>query len=150
MSTSASCPAPSKAPSSHIPPISDTISAFNRPNSCSIPLSLRAALPQSFVINRGRDIRIWLALTFGLIHGFGFANVLREMELPPRALGWSLFSFNFGVEVGQLLIVSGVATALTALRHHRPSADRAIVVAGSIAPVAAGGFWFVQRVFFAG
>jgi hypothetical protein len=34
------------------------------------------------------------AFGFGLIHGFGFANVLAEMELPPHALGWSLFAFN--------------------------------------------------------
>ena len=38
-------------------------------------------------------MRAWIAFAFGLIHGFGFASVLREMELPP-GLGWSLLSFN--------------------------------------------------------
>ena len=37
----------------------------------------------------GRDTRAWVACGFGLIHGFGFANVLREMDLPNRALGWT-------------------------------------------------------------
>ena len=59
-------------------------------------------------------MRGWIAFTFGFIHGFGFANVLREMDLPARALGWSLFSFNFGVEIGQLLVVVLVASALAA------------------------------------
>ena len=60
----------------------------------------------------GRDVRAWIAFAFGFIHGFGFANVLREMDLPTRALGWSLFSFNVGVEIGQLLVVVVVASAL--------------------------------------
>ena len=60
----------------------------------------------------GRDMRAWIALAFGFIHGFGFANVLREMDLPSRALGWSLFSFNLGVEIGQVFVVVPVAGAL--------------------------------------
>ena len=97
-----------------------------------------------------RDVRAWIALAFGFIHGFGFANVLREMDLPPRALGWSLFAFNLGVEVGQLLVVAVVATSLAALRSRNEAAGRQLVVAGSVAVMAAGAFWFVQRVFFPG
>ena len=55
---------------------------------------------------KGRDVRAWVALSFGLIHGFGFASVLRETGLPNRALGLSLFSFNLGVEIGQAAIVA--------------------------------------------
>ena len=39
-----------------------------------------------------------MAGLFGLVHGFGFASVLREFGLPREALGWSLFGFNLGVE----------------------------------------------------
>ena len=60
----------------------------------------------------GRDLRAWIAFAFGLVHGFGFANVLREIGLPQQALGWSLFSFNLGVELGQLAVVLVVASAL--------------------------------------
>ena len=42
---------------------------------------------------------------FGLVHGFGFANVLRELGLPSSGLARSLLSFNLGVEGGQLVIV---------------------------------------------
>ena len=52
-----------------------------------------------------RDLRPWAAAAFGLVHGFGFAAVLREIGLPGSALGWSLFGFNLGVEIGQLAIV---------------------------------------------
>jgi hypothetical protein len=98
----------------------------------------------------GRDVRVWIAFTFGFIHGFGFANVLREMELPARALGWSLFSFNFGVEIGQLLVVVLVASALGALKSRSEWAGRHLAMAGSVVVILAGAFWFVQRVFFPG
>ena len=98
----------------------------------------------------GRDVRAWIAFAFGFVHGFGFANVLREMDLPRRALGWSLFSFNLGVEIGQLFVVVAVATVLTALRTRSDTAGRRLVLVGSLVVIAAGTFWFVQRVFFAG
>jgi hydrogenase/urease accessory protein HupE len=97
-----------------------------------------------------RDVRAWIAFAFGFIHGFGFANVLREMDLPPRALGWSLFAFNLGVEAGQLLVVAAVATALAAVRSRNEAAGRRLVFAGSVGVMAAGAFWFVERVFFPG
>jgi len=98
--------------------------------------------------SRDIDGRWKVTFAFGLIHGFGFASVLREMDLPARALGWSLFSFNLGVEIGQLLVVLVVASAFAALRARSETAGRRLVFAGSIVVVAAGTFWFVQRVFF--
>jgi len=96
--------------------------------------------------SKGRDARAWVALFFGLVHGFGFASVLRETGLPPRALGLSLFSFNVGVEIGQALIVVIVASVLGAIRAHRPAVARTIVVAGSLVVIAAGAYWFIERV----
>jgi HupE/UreJ protein len=96
----------------------------------------------------GRDVRAWIAFTFGFIHGFGFANVLREMDLPRRALGWSLFSFNVGVEIGQLAVVLVVASTLAAVRARSEAVGRRVAFVGSVAVIAAGAFWFVQRVFF--
>jgi len=96
---------------------------------------------------RGRDLRAWVAGAFGLIHGFGFASVLREFGLPQEALGWSLFSFNVGVELGQLAIVLVVASALALIRRRYPRADNRIVIGGSLVVIAAGGYWFVERVF---
>ena len=99
---------------------------------------------------KGRDLRAWVAGAFGLVHGFGFANVLREFGLPQEALGWSLFSFNVGVELGQLAIVLVVASALALIRRRWPKTDKGIVIGGSAVVITAGAYWFVERVFFGG
>ena len=93
------------------------------------------------------DIRAWLAAAFGLIHGFGFAYVLKEFGLPQAALGWSLFAFNLGVEIGQLMIVVVVAGALILLHKRSVAAARIVATVGSTAVIAAGVYWFVERVF---
>ena len=98
----------------------------------------------------GKDVRVWIALLFGFIHGFGFASVLREMGLPTGALGWSLFSFNFGVELGQLMVVLVVAVVLAQIRTRSPRIADQIAVVGSVGVIIAGAFWFVERVFFSG
>jgi hydrogenase/urease accessory protein HupE len=116
----------------------------------AIALSIVYVGLDNLLTRSGRDMRAWIAFAFGFIHGFGFANVLREMNLPRTALGWSLFSFNVGVEIGQLLVVIVVATALAWLRANNEAAGRRLAYAGSIGVVAAGAFWFVQRVFFPG
>ena len=46
-----------------------------------------------------------IAGTFGLIHGFGFASVLAEIELARANYLVSLLSFNLGVEIGQLMVI---------------------------------------------
>jgi hydrogenase/urease accessory protein HupE len=116
----------------------------------AIALSIVCVGVDNLMVGRGRDVRAWIAFAFGFIHGFGFANVLREMNLPGRALGWSLFSFNLGVEIGQLLVVVVVASALLALRSRNETAGRRLAFAGSLAVIVVGAFWFVQRVFFPG
>jgi len=116
----------------------------------AIALSIVYVGADNILAKGGRDVRAWIAFTFGFIHGFGFANVLREMDLPSRALGWSLFSFNIGVEIGQLLVVVVVASALAALRSRSEWAGRHLAFAGSLVVIVAGAFWFVQRVFFPG
>ena len=116
----------------------------------AIALSIVYVGADNLLVHGGRDVRAWIALTFGFIHGFGFANVLREMDLPARALGWSLFSFNVGVEIGQLLVVASVATALAALRSRDEEFGQRLAFAGSLVVVVAGAFWFIQRVFFPG
>ena len=114
----------------------------------AIALSIVFVGADNLVRGDGRDLRGWVALVFGLVHGFGFANVLREFGLPKEALGWSLFSFNVGVEIGQLAIVLVVAAALAAIRQYSVGMARRIVFAGSIVVIGAGTYWFVQRVFF--
>jgi len=93
----------------------------------------------------GRDWRMRIAFGFGLIHGFGFASVLREFGLPHEALAWSLLGFNLGVEVGQACIVLAVTPVLYALRRWAPRLAPRAVAACSCAIIVAGGWWFFQR-----
>jgi hydrogenase/urease accessory protein HupE len=95
----------------------------------------------------GRDMRAWIAFFFGFVHGFGFAGVLKEFGLPREALGWSLFSFNFGVEIGQACIVVVVAFLLAAVRNRNQMLAERILKVGSTCVILAGTWWFIQRVF---
>jgi hydrogenase/urease accessory protein HupE len=88
--------------------------------------------------------RRWgVAFLFGLMHGFGFAEVLREMGLPSEGLVLALLSFNAGVEVGQLAIVAACfpliyyASRLAVAPHLVRGASAAIFLFGML--------WFVQR-----
>jgi hydrogenase/urease accessory protein HupE len=116
----------------------------------AIALSIVYMGADNLLIRGGRDVRGWIACAFGGMHGFGFANVLRGMELSRRALLWSLVSFNVGVEIGQLAVVVILAWALALLRSRSEAAGRQLAFAGSVVVIAAGAFWFVQRVFFPG
>ena len=91
--------------------------------------------------------RPWLvALTFGLLHGFGFAGALAEVGLPQSAIPLALFSFNVGVEVGQLLFVFAALLVIAGLQR-MPRVWPAwveVLPAYGIGCVAA--FWTIQRV----
>jgi hypothetical protein len=77
----------------------------------AIALSIAYVAVENLVTPRPR-FRWLLTFGFGLVHGFGFASVLREIGLPPRGLVLSLLSFNVGVELGQLAVVTLAAPAL--------------------------------------
>jgi hydrogenase/urease accessory protein HupE len=99
-----------------------------------------------------RDEPRWrwaLTLVFGLIHGFGFAGVLKEAGLGSSGAGLlvPLFSFNLGVEVGQVAVAAVVLPLLWRLRRWRPFeryGQRCI----SILVVLAGTYWLIQRLLF--
>jgi hydrogenase/urease accessory protein HupE len=90
-----------------------------------------------------------LTLAFGLMHGFGFAGVLREIGFGGSggAMVWPLVAFNLGVEVGQLIVAALAVPLLLALRKQSHLA-RYEVPAISTAIVLFGAFWFVQRLAF--
>ena len=88
----------------------------------------------------------WLvAMSFGLLHGFGFAGALTEIGLPQTDIPLALLFFNVGVEVGQLMFVAGVlscAWMIKKIKIQWPAwAEQMPVYAiGSLAA-----FWFIQR-----
>jgi HupE / UreJ protein len=90
--------------------------------------------------------RYYITFFFGLIHGFGFSNVLREMDLPRSSLALSLFSFNLGVEIGQVTFVLVIFPLVKDLVSSGWSRLKPAVSVG-IACLAA--YWFVERAFLA-
>ena len=87
-------------------------------------------------------------LCFGFVHGFGLATKLQDFNLSRNGLVTNIVSFNVGVEIGQLMIVVVAAGTLALIRQSSASAARLVAVVGSTAVIAAGTYWFVQRVFF--
>lgn len=87
-----------------------------------------------------------LAFGFGLIHGFGFAAVLRELGVGAHgsAITMPLLSFNLGVEVGQIAIAAVALPVIWKLQSW-PGFARRWVPALSVAIAAVGGYWFVVR-----
>jgi hydrogenase/urease accessory protein HupE len=85
--------------------------------------------------------RWMITFAFGLVHGFGFASVLRELQLPRAVLATGLVSFNVGVEVGQVCIVLLALPLLRSLRR-----VKAFAPAAAACVVALGAFWLWQRV----
>lgn len=58
--------------------------------------------------SKGHHIyKYFMALGFGLIHGMGFSNYLKSLILNADSIAGPLFSFNLGIEIGQLMIVTG-------------------------------------------
>lgn len=122
--------------------------------SLPVPLVLGAGifsasylLMSGYVRDAGR-LRLAITLVFGLIHGFGFAKELLEMQLPPQRLASLLVGFNLGVEVAQLALVLGVSLlALMAVRLRFAPPRAAVVDVSAMALIAIGTFWFAERSF---
>lgn len=69
--------------------------------------------------SRWRHDRWTLAFAFGLLHGFGFAGVLMDIELPTQGLLVSLAGFNLGVEIGQVAVVAAIFPIAFHMRNSR-------------------------------
>ena len=98
------------------------------------------------LIPRAPRHRALLVFGFGLVHGLGFASVLREIGLPRRALVLCLLSFNLGVELGQLLVLAlTFPLILLAARRSPRRFERWGLQLGSAAISALGTVWLVAR-----
>jgi hydrogenase/urease accessory protein HupE len=88
----------------------------------------------------------WLvALSFGLLHGFGFAGALSEIGLPQTDITLALLSFNVGVEIGQLMFVAAVIVIQIFIKKLTVKWP---VWANQLPAYAIGSlaaFWFIQR-----
>ena len=91
--------------------------------------------------------RRWqVAFAFGLLHGFGFASVLADLDLPPSSLALSLFGFNVGVEIGQLVLVMLLVPFAYLVRDTRMYPRAGLATASAVIALLSSG-WLIERSF---
>ena len=88
--------------------------------------------------------RLRLAFGFGFVHGFGFANALREIGADGVPIAPMLAGFNLGVEGAQLSVIA-VTLPFLWLSSRRPRYARQLMPALSVATAMTGAVWFVSR-----
>jgi hydrogenase/urease accessory protein HupE len=109
----------------------------------AIALSIAYVGVENFFVKDGSK-RWRITFPFGLIHGFGFAGALQEIDLPRGQVPAALVSFNLGVEAGQLFALALVLPMVILIRQKDWFEPRGVrVLSGAVA--LAGGVWFVLR-----
>ncbi|MEO8445088.1 MAG: HupE/UreJ family protein [Gammaproteobacteria bacterium] len=116
-----------------------------KPVEIGIAVSVAAAALYNLLPIRNDNGYGWrIAFAFGLLHGFGFANVLGDLGLAGTSLAITLAGFNIGVEVGQLAIVALLLPMVYLLRHRR-FYTRRVLPGSSIALALLATVWIWQR-----
>ena len=87
-----------------------------------------------------------VTFTFGLLHGFGFSNALASIGLPREEIPLSLFAFNVGIEIGQIIFITVMGTLLYLLERYLKfdTRKRNILIAYFIGTISS--YWLIQRV----
>jgi hydrogenase/urease accessory protein HupE len=88
-----------------------------------------------------------VAASFGLLHGFGFASVLREIGLPDEGLLTGLFAFNVGIEIGQVIFAGTLFAAWQLVRRIQPVLQQAVPLQ-KLASYGLGitaSYWMIER-----
>ena len=112
----------------------------------AIAASVALAALHNFLPKTAGGRGAWLAFAFGLLHGFGFAGALSELDLSAGPIGRTLLAFNLGVELGQLAIVAAFLPIAFALRRTAFYRIGVLYVGSALACLCAA-VWFVQRAF---
>ena len=88
----------------------------------------------------------WVVFIFGLFHGFGFASVLVKLGVLGEHMALSLFGFNLGVEIGQIVVICIIFPVIYFFRRYA-FYPKIILRYGAVAMILLAAFWFVNRAF---
>ena len=110
-----------------------------------IALSIAYVAIENIATRQLKPWRLALVFMFGLLHGLGFAGVLRELGLPREEFLTALLTFNLGVEGGQLTVIA-LALAVTAPVMNKGWYRQRVVIPASMAIAAIGLYWTLVRV----
>jgi hypothetical protein len=112
----------------------------------AIALSISFIAIENLLLDRISRWRPWLVLGFGLIHGLGFAHTFNGTTLSEGDFLPALFSYNVGIEAGQIVVV-GLAYAAVAAWWKRDLYMKRIARPASTAIALTGFYWAVERCF---
>jgi hydrogenase/urease accessory protein HupE len=111
-----------------------------------IALSIAYVAIENLATSDLKPWRLALVFSFGLLHGMGFAGVLRDLGLPRSQFLTALLTFNAGVEAGQLSVIALAFIAVAYWRRSGLVYRRFIVQPASLAIAITGIYWTIQRV----
>jgi hydrogenase/urease accessory protein HupE len=110
-----------------------------------IALSIVYVAVENLFTSELKPWRLALVFSFGLLHGMGFAGVLRDLGLPRGEFLTALVTFNAGVEAGQLSVIAIVFAAVAWWRADRITYRRFVMTPASVAIAATGIYWTITR-----
>jgi hydrogenase/urease accessory protein HupE len=111
-----------------------------------IALSIVYVAIENLITGELKPWRLALVFSFGLLHGMGFAGVLRDVGLPRSQFLAALVSFNVGVEAGQLSVIAMALAMVVWWRRNQATYRRIVVRPASLVIALIGLFWTIQRV----
>lgn len=110
-----------------------------------IALSIAYVGYENIVTRELRASRLVLVFAFGLLHGLGFASVLADFGMPENAFFTALISFNIGVELGQLTVITMAFLLVGLWFGSKPFYRNAVIIPGSAAITLIGLYWTFER-----
>ena len=113
-----------------------------------IALSILFVAVENLLLSELKPWRIVLVFLFGLIHGLGFASSLNEIGLPRNKFITSIISFNVGVEIGQIAVITAVFVLLVIPFGKSPNYRKRIVFPLSVIIALIALYWTIERTFF--
>ncbi len=115
-----------------------------------IALSIAFIAVENIIQQDVKRTRLGIIFIFGLLHGLGFATMLKEFGLPEDSFLLALFGFNLGVELGQVAILLGFWMLVIVWLREWKDYRRHFVIPASLLVALTGLFWFWQRLDWAG
>ena len=113
----------------------------------AIALSIAFIAIENLFLDRLSRWRPWMVFAFGLVHGLGFAHTFADTSVEAAAFLPALFSFNLGIELGQLAVV-GLAFVAVSAWWQRAWYRPAIARPASAMIAIAGLYWAIERSLF--
>ncbi len=113
-----------------------------------IALSILFVAVENLILSELKPWRVLIVFLFGLIHGMGFASSLNEIGLPPGKFYTSILSFNIGVELGQITVITAVFLFIISPLRQKINYRKMIVYPLSVAIALMAAYWTAERVFY--